>query len=1255
MKLKRMPLIILISLLLILQSALGLSSFAADGDTNSITIVSPNGGETWEAGSTQTVSWSYTGNPGSTVKIRLYKGSSSVATVVGSTAIGSDGSGAYTCTWPASLTPGDNYRIRIYAPATSSAYSDYSDAYFTLSSSPPALSSAKEITAFSFAGLNPAVTGTITGNAIALTVPETTDVTNLAATFTNSAGSTVQVGGTVQTSGTTANDFTNPVSYAVTAEDGTTATYTATVTKAPAQSTKEITAFSFADLSPAVTGTITGNAIALTVPHTTDVTNLAATFTSSAGSTVQVGGTVQTSGTTANDFTSPVVYTVTAEDSSTVDYTVTVAKAAPVNQPPAVTITSPADRASYVAGAAITLTLAGTVTDEDSGLSLAWQLDGQPVADSTVSTTGLDNGLHTITATATDSAGLEGTASVTFNMTLETVLTATLIHTIDTSAFIPPSPDPSGIDYLAEADLFIITDCEVDEMLIFTGANLFETDPSGNLVTTGSTLVYSTEPTGVAYNPHNEHVFITDDSKRRIVDVGPGDDRKYEARNGVYSFLNASSFGSKDIEGVAYDPDGNTLYVSGGVDNQIYSIPLGEDGKLNGTVGQITHFDVAALGVTDPEGIGYNPATDHLYIVGQPSSKVIETTKDGVLYRQIDISAARSAGLRKPAGLGFGPSSANHDVTAMYITDRGYDNTSHPDENDGKVFELSLTPPVNQPPAVTITSPAEGASYISGTTITLAGTVVDEESSLALAWQLDGQPVTGSSISTAGLALGLHTITATATDSEGLEGTASAAITVTAAPPAVTITSPEDGASYVAGAIITLAGTVDNEESGLELAWWLDGQPVAGSTISTAGLAEGLHTITATATDSEGIEGTASVAITVTEAAYTSTLINTIDTSAFVPASPDPSGIDYLAKEDLFIITDSEVDEMLIFADANLFKTNPSGSLVTTGNALVYSAEPTGIAYNPNNEHVFIADDVKRRIFDIGPGEDRKYEARDGVYSFISTYSFGCKSPTGVAYDPDGNTLFVIDDANAEVYSIPLGPDGTLNGTVGQITHFDTAALGVTSPGGIGYNPATNHLYIVGAPKTKVIEVTKDGVLYREINISTAAGMYKPAGLGFGPSSTNHDISSMYITDQGRALVSDGKVFELSLPTTDSEVLYSEVLYGTASANSTVIAANTAPVVTITSLADGASYIAGKKIKLKGSVADEDRGLAIVWQLDGQAVRGSTISTADIAAGTHVITATATDSEGLAGTASANITVTVPVVTITSPAAELAI
>jgi hypothetical protein len=177
--------------------------------------------------------------------------------------------------------------------------------------------SAKAITTYSLAGSM----GTIDEVAmtIAVTVPYGTPVTALVATYTTT-GVSVNVGVTAQASGTTPNDFTHPVVYTVTAGDGTTATYTVTVTAA-SFSAKAITAYSVAG----VAGTINEAAktIAVTVPNGTNVTAQVAAFTTT-GASIAVGVAPQISGTTANDFTAPVDYVVTAADTTTATYTVTV-------------------------------------------------------------------------------------------------------------------------------------------------------------------------------------------------------------------------------------------------------------------------------------------------------------------------------------------------------------------------------------------------------------------------------------------------------------------------------------------------------------------------------------------------------------------------------------------------------------------------------------------------------------------------------------------------------------------------------------------------------------------------------------------------------------------------------------------------------------------------------------------------------------------------------------------------------------------
>lgn len=259
----------------------------------------------------------------------------------------------------------------------------------TVTKEATASDTSKALTAFSFlasknATLSSNVAATITGSTITAAVPSGTNVTALIANFTTT-GDSVKVGTVIQESGTTANNFTNAVTYTVIAGNGTSRAYTVTVTKSGGDSLKSLTSFSFlssknATLTSNVTATISGTTIAATVPSTTDVTALIATFTTT-GSNVKVGNAVQVSGTTANNFTNPVVYIVTAGNGTTQNYTVTITKESgfsisqfsfTANKNPALSATVTAMivdssiRATLPAGTAVTSLIATFTTTADS-------------------------------------------------------------------------------------------------------------------------------------------------------------------------------------------------------------------------------------------------------------------------------------------------------------------------------------------------------------------------------------------------------------------------------------------------------------------------------------------------------------------------------------------------------------------------------------------------------------------------------------------------------------------------------------------------------------------------------------------------------------------------------------------------------------------------------------------------------------------------------------------------------------------------
>ncbi|GAB3541488.1 DUF5018 domain-containing protein [Spirosoma fluminis] len=176
---------------------------------------------------------------------------------------------------------------------------------------------------------NPTVTGvsgasvSVSGSTYTLTLPAGTNVKALKISILVASGSRVDPDPSI------ARDYTNPVSYTITAADGSQQTIRVTVVveQAPKSSEKQITALSFAALNPVVQASIdqTTRKTTATVPASTDLTQLVPTLTVSSKATVSpASGVVQ-------NFTNPVSYTVTAEDGSKQEYEVKVDKQAVVN------------------------------------------------------------------------------------------------------------------------------------------------------------------------------------------------------------------------------------------------------------------------------------------------------------------------------------------------------------------------------------------------------------------------------------------------------------------------------------------------------------------------------------------------------------------------------------------------------------------------------------------------------------------------------------------------------------------------------------------------------------------------------------------------------------------------------------------------------------------------------------------------------------------------------------------------------------
>jgi hypothetical protein len=208
-------------------------------------------------------------------------------------------------------------------------------------------------------------------------------------------------------------------------------------------------------------------------------------------------------------------------------------------------------------------------------------------------------------------------------------------------------------------------------------------------------------------------------------------------------------------------------------------------------------------------------------------------------------------------------------------------------------IQIDMTTPVapadTQPPTVSLTNPTSGA-MVSGT-ITISATATDNVAVQGVQFALDGTNL-GSQVkaspyqitwNSAGVANGPHTISATATDTSG--NTSSTSVTVTVqnvmVAPTVTITSPANNSNWAG--TISLAATASSGVGIANVQFAVDGANV-GSTLTAAPyqvawdsttVADGSHTILATATDTSGATASSSITLNIFNRGTFGPVINT--------------------------------------------------------------------------------------------------------------------------------------------------------------------------------------------------------------------------------------------------------------------------------------------------------------------------------------------------------------------------------------------
>jgi hypothetical protein len=190
------------------------------------------------------------------------------------------------------------------------------------------------------------------------------------------------------------------------------------------------------------------------------------------------------------------------------------------------------------------------------------------------------------------------------------------------------------------------------------------------------------------------------------------------------------------------------------------------------------------------------------------------------------------------------------------------------------------------------------------------------------------------------------------------------------------------------------------------------------------------------------------------------------------------------------------------------------------------------------------------------------------------------------------------------------------------------ARHGLRDAEGIGYDSARHSLVVLDTGTKTPYEIDTSGTLLRTIDISAAS----PKGGGdvaVAPASNGRGTSYWVVlrgeNNEGNPKENDGKVYEMTIGSGSS---------------------NRPPAVTITSPPDGSTYAPGTTVGFTATASDPDDGTLtseIDWEssIDGDIGSGGSAS-AVLSSGTHEITASVDDTDGVHAEASITVVVEGP-------------
>ncbi len=916
------------------------------------------------------------------------------------------------------------------------------------------------------------------------------------------------------------------------------------------------------------------------------------------------------------------------------------------NQSPAVTITAPANNAIFTAPATVNIT--ATASDADGTIAKVDFYQGttkigtSTASPYTYSWAGVAVGTYQLVAVATDNKGSSGTSSfITITVgnanqnpvvTLTAPLNNAVVNEGSSVSLTATASDPDGT---------------VTKVEFYNGTTLLGTATASPYSVTINNIVAGTYTLTAKATDNNSGattssvvtlnvnklptIAITAPANNAVVAVGSNVSITTNAADTDGTISKVEFYRGATLLGTVTSAPWN--YTITGIAAGTYALTAKVTDNNGGTA---TSTVVTVIANQNPTITITAPANNAVVAVG---SNVTITTNaadaDGTISKVEFYNGAALLGTVTTAPWSY---TITNIVAGTYtLTAKATDN------NGGTATSAVVTVIANQSPVVSITAPANNATFTAGANVTVTATATDADGSVSKVEFYNGATLLGTvtvspwNYTMTGIAAGTYNLTARATDNRGAVTTSSVVTIVVNTPanqsPTVSITAPANNTTIMQGSAIALVATASDPDGTIAKVEFYNGSTLLGTdnttpyTFNIANAAPGTYTLTARAYDDKSATANSSVITVVVKTTATIAITGPANnavtkTGGELTITATASDPDAAIKKVEYLIGTTLLGQSTTQPYTYTGTVPASGTYTVTVKA--YDVNGTVIATNTvtvtSNQDPIVSITAPANNAVLTAGTNMTISANasdtDGTVTKVEFFN----GATSLGTDNSSPYSVTVNGISAGIYTLTAKATDN-NGVVVTsslvtVTVKSAATIVVTSP-------SNNEVVTTGSSVNVSVSANDPDNAIKKIEIYD--GSTKIGEITRSP--YNFNISS---------LTSGSHIITVRAVDINGVVITSQ---------SVTITGNQAPSVVLTSPLNNTTVAQGSVVVLTANATDIDGTITKVDFYNGVTLVGTlttapyTFNWTGLAAGTYNVAAKATDNNGVATTSAYHILV----------------